>query len=180
MSDRPNYYDENITRKVAQKLLPRLTQWTEGYGTAAELENELSEAIQRSAPWFDAYDLAQYLEKRYQWASDAQLVDILDAVATEASSVLREAIAEWVIANGIRPRQAIGDMVDVPPRDTDPELAQFKGEIVGIDEEHATYKVFVPGRGHVKTGIGIHAHILPFEAFHDLATPAEEFTLVPQ
>ena len=51
MSKRPNYYDENIIRKVAQKFLPQISKWTEGYGTEAELEIELSDALRRTAPY---------------------------------------------------------------------------------------------------------------------------------
>jgi hypothetical protein len=107
------------------------------------------------------------------------LVDILSAVDTDAHAVYTEVVAEWVKSNGVRARRAIGDIVDVRPRATDLELVQIKGEIVSINEEQATYSVFVPGRGHVRTGPGTHAHILPFEEFHELATSPEEFVLSP-
>lgn len=180
MSKRPNYFDDDIARKVARKFLVHLTKWTEGYGTAAELENELSDAITRTAPQLDGYAIAHYLERRYQWASDSELVDILGSVAVEADSVLSEAVAEWVKANGIRPKRVIGNMVDVKRRPTDRGHDQLKGEIIAIDEEQAKYSVFVAERGHVRSGPGIHADILPFEDFHELATAPEEFALMPQ
>lgn len=180
MSNRPRYSDEGLALQVAQKLLPRVRRWAEEQGTEEELQRELAAAIHRSAPLFEPDEIAQYLEKRYLWASDETLVDILDAVDSEAHAVHTEAVAEWVKSNGIRARKAIGDIVDVQPRATDPELVQLKGEIVSINEEQATYSVFVPGRGHVRTGLGTHAHILPFEEFHGLATPAEEFELQTQ
>lgn len=180
MSKRPNYYDDDVARKVAQNFLPQLTKWTEGYGTAVELESELSDAIKRTAPQLDGYALAHYLERRYQWASDSDLVDILDGVASEADSVLRDSVAEWVKANGIRPKKAIGDMVDVKRRPTDSSQGQLRGKVVGIDEEQAKYKVFVAERGHVRTGPGTLFDVLPFEDFHELATAPEEFALLPQ
>lgn len=180
MAKRPHYSDENLARQVAQKFLPQLTRWTEGYGTTAQLETELADAIQRTAPLFDGYALAHYLEKRYQWASDAQLVDFLEGVGLEAESACRTAVAEWVQANGIRPKKVVGDLVDMKRIPTDQGSNQIRGEIVAIDKEQAKYLVFVAGRGHVRDGMGIRGNILPFEDFHELAAAPEEFVLSPQ
>lgn len=180
MSNRPRYSDEAIALQVAQKLLPRITLWAEEYGTAEQLQKELADAIHRSAPIFEAEQIAQYLEKRHLWASNEKLVEILDMVDVEANAVHREAVAAWVSSNAIRPKKAVGDIVEVPPRAGEFRLRRLAGEIVGINEEQATYTVFVADRGHVRTGLGTHGHILPFEDFHDLAAPPEEFVLSSQ
>ena len=79
----------------------------EGYGTAEQLEKELVDSIHRSAPIFEAEEIAQYLEKRYLWASDERLVEILDMVDVEANTADREAVAGWVSSNAIRPKKLL-------------------------------------------------------------------------
>ena len=91
-----------------------------------------------------------------------------------------EAVAEWVTANGIRPKKSVGDMVNVKRLPTDLGQGQLTGEIIEIDEAQAKYKVFVAARGHVRVGAGKMANILPFEDFHELASSPDEFMLVPQ
>jgi hypothetical protein len=77
-------------------------------------------------------------------------------------------------------KKAVGDIVQVPPRAGDFRRGHLAGEIVGINEEQATYTVFVAELGHVRAGLGTHGHILPFEEFHELAAPPEEFVLSSQ
>jgi hypothetical protein len=180
MSNRPRFHDQTVIAEIARKLMPRLLRWAEDWVKPAELEAELIDTLQRAAPLFDAYDMAKYMESKHGWSSDADLVDILDDAEMEAYSIRQTKVEEWVASNAIRPKKAIGDVVRVNAGAANGLLAQADGEIVSIDEQRATYTVMVAELGHVRTGVGTHGLVLPYEQFHELATPPEEFVLSPQ
>jgi hypothetical protein len=174
MSKRPSYQDRQINVQVARRLLPRFAALAQDWASPAEVERELIDTLEHSAPLYDAYCMAKYLESNHGWASDAELVAMLDYAEMEAYSIREEAIAEWVKVNAIRPKKTIGEMVRVTTPAPDGVRKEFDGEIIGVNEQVATYTVMVSELVHVRTGVGTHGVIVPFEDFHDLAMPPED------
>jgi hypothetical protein len=175
MSNRPTYNNKEVNIRAAKKLTSSLGEW----GTPEELEKSLVAALMSCQPSYDAYKLASCLDRDHGWSSNKDLVDLLDATDFIAHSNLYEVISDWVIANGIKPKRSIGDAVRLKTPGARGVSADVDGEIISIDEAHAQYIVRIPSLGHVSTGIGTHGVIINFEEIHDLATPAEEFTLLP-
>lgn len=178
LTHRPNF-DSSIYLSVAKKLLPQVVQWAAEQGPSEILERELSDAISRCSPRFGVEEIAHYLEKRYLWKNDLELMDELYEVSTLAYEFRSQAVAAWVKANGIRPTKSVGDIVEVPPMDTDTGDSRYKGQIISIDEEQGTYKVFVPDRGHVRSGFGLQGQYLPYEVVQGLDTLALRHTSSP-
>lgn len=121
--------------------------------------------------FFDAYEAAKMLENK-GWTVDKELVDTLDDYFFHINTVQQKAVAEWVERNAITARLKEGDLVQLKHKG-----AQVSGVIAKIESSHATYTVRVESLGHVTRGQGTHGFIVPFETFHTLVAPVEEFQL---
>jgi hypothetical protein len=176
MLNRPSYSDLSVIFKALRNLAPRVTQLTKGLSRNEEIEKELADALQRTAPSFDADDIAEYLEKRYLWSCSEELIDVFFGVQLEVFEARAQAVADWIEANEIKPRKSIGDTVEVQPLPIDFPDCCPTGKIIGIDAVYGTYKVFIPSR-HVMNEFGIKWTIIPFEDLDELKMPPEQLKL---
>lgn len=138
---------------------------------------DIADALAAEAPVFDAYRIGKVLEHKHGWDVDMDTVQALDAASCTVSQLVRAATAQWVAQCAIRPQLVVGDLVCVLARDRAGRKAQYLGEIVEIDEVHATYTVMIAELGHVREGTGTYGVIVPYEQLHELAAPPESFTL---
>lgn len=106
------------------------------------------------------------------WEVDDDTLEVLADRSVHMLDAQRIAVAEWVLQHGVRPQCTVGVPVDVV------HLGRtVRGEIVSIDAEQAQYTVFCACLGQVRQGVGTNGLIVDFERVHDLAGPAEAFTL---
>ena len=119
---RPKVTKELITL-AAQKLGER-----HGFS-----EQEIGDIVSCFQPSMDGYDLAKALESRCLWDIDAVMVDDLDCLGMDVSSLLRKACIDWARDNNIQPPLPVGTTIT-------------RGEITGIyAHDGACYEVKAPG-----------------------------------
>lgn len=155
---RPTRFDASIRTAIATQLAPAVLDWLD------DATCSLSDIIRDLENVFNYYDLEGYalaksLENR-GYIPDSNLVEILDRAYFIESKVVKDATTQWVIDNNIVPAYAIGHVVTYKPSTYGPKLT---GEIVRIDESTAKYHIFCEADGHVREGVGTHAHIVPYE-----------------
>jgi hypothetical protein len=176
MSQRPNYDDEQINGAVAQDLA-KLFPESISQGAPCDLEESLRLALQEEAPEYDAYKLAQELDRSHGWNCCTQDVHVLEGAFARAHGYLCKAIALWVKQNAIVARYQIGDLVRITAPDAQRKRCEHDGEVIAVDADQATYTVMIAALGHVRKGVGTHGLIVPYEQLHALATPPEQFSL---
>lgn len=173
---RPTHRDPAILAAVALKVLEAMPA-----GTITERNREgaiadITRALRSEAPAFDEYRLTKQLEE-CGWDCDRGIMDAFEVASGEAFQCVREATKQWVTANSIKPRLAVGAQVKLMVRARSFAKEEFEGEIVAVDADQANYTVMIPALGHVREGSGTHGIIIQFEELHPLASPAEEFQL---
>lgn len=156
---RPNSQSDEVLAMVAAKLMTHILQWgkweEESEREQSEVAKQILEVLEVSG---DGYKMAKFLEDRFYWDSDAELVDILEGA--DFHSANRTAIMAWISDNGITAKFEVGRQVKVKlsPRDSDMKA----GEIVNTYED-GHYCVMVPELGHVREGIGTHGFQFAWE-----------------
>lgn len=150
-SARPTELDPEVIEMALSKILPAVVEWDRtggGNSTEEEIANDLREEIGIHR---DGYEFCRELEKHKHWDCDRELVDILDSA--DMSGALREMEKRWVAAYQVFPGQLIGNQIT------------WEGNTAEITALHADgkYTVFVPALGHVKSGLGTHGIIIPWE-----------------
>lgn len=129
---RPRANDPAIRRQAVETIMPEIIAWFAEDWRERDRE-EIMAQIAAVVTEHDGYAACRVLERK-GWDPNADLVEILDGLSTWQAE--REAVAAWVAANLIQPTLAIGDRV------TAPQIGE--GEIILIDEEHATYGIRTP------------------------------------
>lgn len=133
---RPRTGDHETISAAATSILPEIIEWMgPDYDESkkADIEEHLIEAM-KDNPGLDGYDLAKFLDDRFRWECDAELVEILDSALSCAGSIRDRRIEEWVKANGIHPKLEIG-------RKITSFLFSGEGTITAIKENRACYVV---------------------------------------
>jgi hypothetical protein len=151
---RPKVTAPAVTRVAAEALLPALAEWNGG-----ELSDEERASALRLLPgmvYLDTYEMAREFE-RDGWNADSGLVDALDGWDFLLRRAHLAAVREWISANDVRPRLAVGAVVNVP---RDPGVT---GEIARVDEHEGAYLVRIDAHGHVREGLGTHGRIFAWE-----------------
>jgi hypothetical protein len=161
--NRPARYSEAIYQRAAEMLYER----REDYGVEVDADDrdgaieDIADALRTGS---NGYDRAQHLD-RHGWFVDAQVVEWLDDDTTHDAH--REAVREWVKAEGILPSLGVGTLVRM---ETHPSYRKtvttdtVEGEIREVYVDSAEYSIFVEAYGHVRKGTGTHGIILPYEA----------------
>lgn len=149
--------------------------------TQDHMRDDILESLEYLSLPCTGYDLAVVLDERYIWCCDEDLLNALEIVPSLFESCTSKAVAAWVCSNDIRPKQKVGDKVVVKECAVvfGRELREYEGEVSSINSQQATYLIYVPALGHVKEVLGTHGLVMPFEQVHELATPAESFSLTP-
>jgi hypothetical protein len=160
---RPNHYSDEINHQVVEVIYPKVLKWLQDSGDTAPEDD--AEGIKQnlfdmldSTIGDESYQLMKYLDDRCYWTVDADLQSLLEEVAFARYKIHDEAVAKWVTENNIVAELALGAPVEFT---RDGQV--IVGEILKIDAKQGVYAVHCPSLGHVKTGIGTHATILPFE-----------------
>lgn len=171
---RPGYRTKSILDCAAHELANGMPEIP---GGPESLVAAIADALAQEAPLFDAYRITRALEDNHGWACDRDTVSTFDDAGHVVARLVLEATANWVARCAIKPRLKVGDPVKIDTKGSRALKGPCDGEIIAIDEQHATYTVMVPVLGHVRTGCGTHGLIVPYEQLHELAAPADEFTL---
>jgi hypothetical protein len=127
---RPTMRDDRVRRAAAEDILPDIIQWA-GPGWREEEREKIINDLMAVDHLFDGYESARGLEDLGWSSCDAELVETLDGGWLWMAH--RNAVKEWVAANGIRPRLSPGQAVIIP--------RYGAGAIVAINAEEATYAV---------------------------------------
>jgi len=157
---RPRLSSDTISKHVADILLPRVLLWLKEDPASDEVErirDEVYNAIRR-APHGDSYRIANYLEERYYWSVDSDLVHIFEEVSFISFKKHDELVAAWVQESGVKPKFSVGAKVSFKD-DGD----TYSGEVTRVNARLGTYVVFCQDLGHVKSGTGTLGVVLPFE-----------------
>lgn len=172
--ERPSHRTKSILDAAAREIVSAIPNL--GGDFEANI-SDVSQALASNAPVFDGYRIARELEQSHHWECDMAIVEELDTASAVVSQLVRNLTAEWVEKNAIRPKLRVGEATSVETYDNSNRRGRFDGEVLVIDEKHATYTIMIPALGHVREGQGTHGIIVPYEQLHDLAAPAEEFAL---
>ena len=148
--DRPSKGDENILKEVAVILTKELNDYVEENGFS---EEEIFDVLDYGG---DGYELMKKLERDTYCTGDTEMVNILDQADSIIYKIHSKYEKEW--AKDIKPEYAVGNIV-VFNRNRKEEY----GEIVGIYEKEAKYKIFCEHLGHVREGNGTNGLILEYE-----------------
>jgi len=171
-STRPNKHDDDIITAVAMAIAKRLNHG--GSGNEDDMAEGIAEAI-KDNPGADGYELARKLDDNGWIEVDFSMCEELDGVFGEMMGIVREKTKEWVGANGIKPKNNLGDLVEITQGGR-----QYNGEIIQIYADQAEYVVNVPDLGHIKDGLGTHGCIIKFEDMHELSADPKDFSLATQ
>ena len=154
VAPRPKLTDEAVLAEAVDAMLPDLAEWNGGKLTDEGEQN--ARRLLRGMVHLDAYCMAREFEDD-GWGADKALVDVLD----EWDSALRRAhdgaVQAWVTTNDVRPRFAVGAVVNSPRE------AAMTGDVVRVDERAGTYTVCIAALGHVREGIGTLGHVYSWE-----------------
>lgn len=161
---RPSRHDTDTYALAGEAFLKKIS-----WGEQSRDENiNIGRALSES----HAFERARELADQGFDINDDVMQTLLDgSFIDEALDAL---ISEWVVKANVRPLRKLGDKVAV-----DRQGERLDGEVTGIDEKSAKYKIHVPALGHVKAGLGTHGLVIEFEKIHPLSRPVEDFELEP-
>lgn len=162
---RPNRMSDEVLAEVANKLMPRVSQWLqldpEGKNMSLELEeyaNDLLKALKASG---DGYRMANYLDDQCDWDADSDLVDIMEGA--DFYGCERKAVMAWIKDNDLEPKFEVGRQVSVKFRRSRDNYFEGVGEIIRVSED-GNYVVCIPDLDHVKQGPGTSGLYFTWEA----------------
>ena len=112
---KPTRSTSEVIDRAIKKLLPKLVRWIKANGEGGDETNEQLQADVKKALRYDhdGYALARNLDSA-GWSPDAELVEILDDYSSMIHNAVDQCVKEWVEANGIKPKLAIGTKVALP------------------------------------------------------------------
>jgi hypothetical protein len=129
-SKRPTSRSPEVIEIAAEKLAPEVAKWCN-----EPVNHKIREGLVSALRYgTDGYKLARELEDKWYISPDAELVDILDGASSIVWDAERQAVAEWVKANGITADLPLETLVETP---------HGVGPIRGRNEEEATYTVYI-------------------------------------
>ena len=172
---RPTEKDPRVAQALVPLMLPRVTEWCLSSGdesakdpaNQAEIGEQLEEAF--GATDCDGYALAKYLNDRFYWDPDVDLVDILDSAGHRQGEVLRQLTDAWIRETGLQPKHTVGDQVKIQYASrgmgsAGRKPAEYVGTIWQVYRDVGKYTVNVPGLGHAKPGAqGVQGLLLTWE-----------------
>ena len=146
---RPNFYADEIMRKVAKRLAGPISEWLEDNGPSGIVLEDRLHLMLDEASSFEGYKLAQFLRDRWDWAGiDAKLTEILDLTETYMYDAYGGAITEWIHANNIKPKFDVGKKLMIPSSliaRCQPQNHVVAICITSIDQTQAQYGIVCPG-----------------------------------
>lgn len=151
---RPSAFDASIRAKAVQSIVKDVADWLE-----EEVSNELIYLLTETMPWnvhIDGFKWAVALQDRYLFDGDSALVEILEAANLHGA--VRDAVKQWVEANGITPKFAVGTRVQT--------LSLGAGTITRIDPEAAEYVIRTENRTWADNEFG---YLIAFEHCSEIA-----------
>ena len=160
---RPTCTDKEVKLLVVEAIMPEILQWL---GETHDFDNDKEEVtkqlLETIAYHKDGYEMAKDLDDNESWASNSELVDVLDGLGFR--NVLDKVTLLWIKDNDVKPLFKVGDKVQVNGKDVSGRAAKkiYNGEITAI-QPTGTYTVFIEELGHVRTGNGSHGNILNWE-----------------
>jgi len=174
--NRPGYADPEVLHCAARLLAPEVAGALD-----VPLDDELIEDLAKA--WDqEGYQFARRLERTTGITPDADLVETLDASSLHRWTAHRMYCAAWVRDDQITTNLEVGDKVRVLDHelglDSHPRFeSHWIGEVTSIDQIHAEATVYLPAVGHVRSGLGSHGRILPWEQLQRLEKPVLAFNL---
>ena len=158
---RPKLFSDEVTLELLDRILPKVIAWIESdrkFGVSASEAEEVREDLMSAIDFEDSsYKIARSLDD-LGWSIDDELQDILKEVSQVRWDSWKINVRDWVLKNGLEPKFECGAEVSINLK------GKTKvGQVSKIYPDTAEYCVFLPGEGHVKSGIGTRGIILPFE-----------------
>jgi len=152
---RPNYSSPEVLVMVVDRLLPQVMQWGKfRVDEAPEIAEQVMKALKNGT---DGYHRAKYLEDRFSWDSDSELVEVMES--DDFYGAARDAIKAWIRDNAIVPAFEAGRQVSVKVR----RLSEMVTGTIRSLTEDGMYCIMVPALGHVESGLGTHGLLFPWE-----------------
>lgn len=162
---RPTRHHKQVQKLAAERLLPNVLRWLRSACEQDITDKSKADVLRDLIENFDdeGYRFAHNLD-RAGWSPDADLVEILSGASTWHCE--KKCVQEWMKANGIAPKLAVGDKVVIPAKwakDRGHETAgNCIGEITKVDDD-GRYIVLIEALGHVREGLGTHGYVEPWE-----------------
>lgn len=152
---RPNYSSPEVIMMVVNRLMPQVMAWGKfGEEEAPDVAEQVMKALKNDT---DGYHRAKYLEDRFSWDSDSELVEVMES--DDFYGATRDAIKAWIKDNAIAPAFEVGRQVSVKKaRQTE----MLTGIIRRLTDD-GMYCVMVPSLGHVESGPGPQGLLFPWE-----------------
>lgn len=150
---RPKGTSLEIRKEVAKRLAPDVHRWIQGDTDIADIEADLTNILELGA--MDGYELAKEIEDK-GYCPDANLVEILDNARSYQYDILKKAQVARVSENNLTP---------IPLETKVKWLSRFPDDIGIVTNNYPDGKssVFYESKGHVRTGVGSHGFIVPWE-----------------
>jgi hypothetical protein len=135
---RPSMKDGFVKKRAAEIYMPKIRQWfgDEKFDERDVIE-DLSRVLNQHA---SGYEMASELDRRYSWAVDDALIEVLVECADYFETAIKELTAQWVKCYQIKPEFAVGDTVAMLRVSGQTSI----GEVVEIRENEAVYGIHTP------------------------------------
>lgn len=152
---RPNYSSPEVLIMVVNRLMPQVMTWGKfSEDEAPEIAEQVMKALRNDS---DGYQRAKYLESRFSWNSDSELVEVMES--DDFYGATRDAVKAWIRDNGIKPVLGIGHQITVRIGRDDQDYVGFIRSLT----EDGMYCVRIPAKGHVESGLGAQGMLFPWE-----------------
>ena len=152
---RPNYSSPEVLMMVVDRLMPQVMAW----GKFKEEEApDIAEQVMKALRRDDGYQRAKYLEDRFSWDSDSDLVEVMEC--DDFYGATKTAIKAWISDNAIVPAFEVGRQVSVKKAR---DIEMLTGTIRSLTDD-GMYCVMIPSEGHVASGPGTHGFLFTWEA----------------
>lgn len=144
---RPSLWSEEVSKLVAERILPEIVKWMKPRfpipeSELEEMKTEICEAIEFTD---DSYEIARELETRSHWDVDRDLIHIMDSVSEYRYQEHNKIVNQWVLSNGVEPKLKIDDVVSFKTND----LGVTSGKITSIFEKTANYGIRLDNQPNV-------------------------------
>jgi hypothetical protein len=163
---RPKRFSENVLEETVDLMMPSVMKW---FGSSED-EEEIRDNIKQVLEFEDdSYQIAKELEDNLYWSVDRELINVLDEVKWRRDEAHKGVVYAWVVQNCVTPKLTLEQKVQFRHKGR-----ILEGIVTKIYESEAKYLVFSEELGHIRSGVGVHGIVLPYEEVDEVMHKATE------
>jgi hypothetical protein len=136
--ERPSRHNEAVLNDALDSFMPEVLKYLQDESDQDGVRRDILKVVEFGET--DGYELARDLERWHHWASDRELVDVMDGWSGHLYDAHKKAVEWWVRATGLKPACKVGDRI----------RAKHGGEVIEgpiheVNERQAYYVVTLKG-----------------------------------